>query len=99
MGLLFRENRRQKSKALPSAPLGISATCPASEAAEPRGAREARCGAGCHAAPGGKGSCTCEYRGERCGGIGIVLSACAGSEVALGEQATAEQSSFSQLKL
>jgi hypothetical protein len=40
MGLLLRENRRQKSKALPSAPQGISATCPASEAAEPRGARD-----------------------------------------------------------
>lgn len=43
MGPLLRKSERRKSKALLSAPLGISATCPASQAAEPRGAREAWC--------------------------------------------------------
>ena len=61
MGLLLRESRRQESKALLPAPLGISVICPASKAAEPRGAREAICGAGCHTAPGGKRSFCCEY--------------------------------------
>jgi hypothetical protein len=43
MGPLLRESGRRKSEALLSAPLGISATCPANHAAEPRGAREAAC--------------------------------------------------------
>jgi hypothetical protein len=60
------ESGRGKSKALPSAPLGISVIYPASQAAEPRGAREALCRAGCHAAPGGKESFCCEYSEDRC---------------------------------
>jgi hypothetical protein len=43
MGLLLRESGRQKSKTLLPAPLGTSVICPTSEAAEPRGAREALC--------------------------------------------------------
>jgi hypothetical protein len=41
MGLSAPGEQQTKSKALLSAPRGISAICPASEAAEPRGAREA----------------------------------------------------------
>ena len=77
--------RRQESKSLPSAPLGISAICPASYAAEPRGVREPYAGAGCHATPEGNRSFCCGYNRVGAGGNGIGLSACADSEDALGE--------------
>ena len=75
----------RKSEALLSAPLRSSATCPANNAAEPRGAREARCHAGCHAAPEGKRSFaadTVRSVAKNC----IVLTACAGSEVRSGSR-------------
>src|SRR6266481_4985722 len=43
MGRLLRESGRRKSEALPSAPPGTRSICPTSDAAEPRGAREALC--------------------------------------------------------
>ena len=69
MGLLLRESGRRESKALLSGPLGISAICPASEAAEPRGVREPYADAGCHAAPEGKDSFWCEYIEIDAGGM------------------------------
>jgi hypothetical protein len=52
MGRLLRGSGRQESKALPSAPPGGRSICPTSEAAEPRGAREAICRS---RLPGGSG--------------------------------------------
>jgi hypothetical protein len=84
--LLLRERGRRKSEALPSAPLGTRSMCPTSEAAEPRGAREALCGGRLPAAPEGKGSLCCEYSENRCRKeLAFDLNACADSEVALGE--------------
>jgi hypothetical protein len=84
MGLLLHESGRRESEALWSGPLGIRAICPASEAAEPRGAREAECR--CRLPRGSKRqqivllANTVESMPEK---NGIALSACAGSEVAL----------------
>ena len=55
--------------------------------------------AGCHAVPKGARPFCCEYREDRCRETGIVLTACAGSGVALGKSRLQGQSSFSQLKL
>jgi len=56
--------------------------------------------AGCHAAPEGKKSFCCGYSENRCRKkLAYDLSACAGSEVALGESRLQWQSSFSQLRL
>jgi hypothetical protein len=41
--------------------------------------------AGCHAVPKGARPFCCEYREDRCRETGIVLTACAGSGVALGK--------------
>lgn len=96
----YRSGRTEdrKNEALSSVPPGISAICPASYAAGPRGAREALCRYRLPRGSEGTRSICCEYIGERCGGIGIVLSACATVRLRSGV-ATAGQSSFSQLKL
>jgi hypothetical protein len=85
MSLLLRESGRRESKALLSGPLGIRAICPGAKLPN-RGVRESpNDTADCHAAPEGNRSFCCEYsRVDACGN-GIGLSACAGSEVALGE--------------
>ena len=57
-----------------------------------RGCRTAGCErglyarAGCHAAPEGKGPYSCEYRGDRCGGTSIDLSACAAARLRSGSK-------------
>jgi hypothetical protein len=66
MGLLLRKSGRRKSEALSSAQPGNRSIRPASDAAEPRGAREALCQGGCHAAPEGKESFCCGYSEDRC---------------------------------
>jgi hypothetical protein len=56
--------------------------------------------ADCHAVPEGKGSFCCGYsEGSMPDELAFDLSACAGSEVALGESRLQWQSSFSQLRL
>ena len=52
MGRLLLGVRKQKSKALPSAPPGISTICPASERCRTAGCERGWCRAGCHATPG-----------------------------------------------
>jgi hypothetical protein len=66
-----------------------------------RGVRERLlCQGGCHAAPEGKESFCCGYsEGSMPDELAFDLSACAGSEVALGESRLQWQSSFSQLRL
>jgi hypothetical protein len=86
MSLLLRESRRQKSKALLSAPLGNQR-----HLSGERGCRTAGCERGPMPAqvatrtPGGRKPYCCDYSENRCRGTGIGLSACADSEVALGE--------------
>ena len=78
--------RKRKSEALPSAPPGIRSIRPTSEAAEPRGAREALCHGRLPAAPEGKKSLCCGYSEDRCRRkVAFDNTACAGSEVALGK--------------
>ena len=83
MGLLLRESGRRESKALRSGPLGIRAILSGSEAAEPRGAREAECH--CRLPRGSRRQqiVLLRIQGVGAGGNGIGRSACAGSEVAL----------------
>ena len=79
--------------------LGISATVRRAMAAEPRGAREAVCR---RRLPRGSENARDRTAADTvridAGKTGIGLTACAGSEVALGER-DCGQSSFSQLKL
>jgi hypothetical protein len=85
MGPLLRESGRRKSKALLPGPLGISAICPTSEAAEPRGVREpvpAQVAMRLQEARIRTVASTLRSMPEE---RGIVLSACASSEVALVE--------------
>ena len=94
------EQKTEESEALLSAPLGTSAICPASNAAEPRGAREARCrrrlprGSGRRrnrsAANTVRSRCQKNWHRTHC--------VCRQRGCARGV-ATAGQSSFSQLKL
>ena len=87
MGLLLQERGWRKSEALPSAPRGIRSICPTSEAAEPRGAREAL-------VPWQVATLLLKARSrsaadtvrDRCRKkVASDLNACAGSEVALKE--------------
>ena len=66
MGLLLRGERRRKSEALPSAPRGIRSICPTSEAAEPRGAREALCHGRLPRGSGRQGVALLRYSEDRC---------------------------------
>ena len=100
MGLLFPERGRRKSEALPSAPPGIRSICPASEAAEPRGAREAVC----HGRlPSGSGRQEVALlriqRGSMPEKGGIRPQCLCRQRGCAWEVATAWQSSFSQLRL
>jgi hypothetical protein len=84
MGLWSGKAVDEKSEALLSAPLGISAICPASYATEPRGAREALCRRTLPRGSRRHKSAANTVRGRR-RRLGIGLNACAGNEVALGK--------------
>ena len=78
--------RKTKERGSPVCSTRTSSICPTSEAAEPRGAREARCRGRLPRGSGRQNSFCCDYRKENdAGKAGIALNACADSEVALGE--------------
>jgi hypothetical protein len=99
MDLPLRQSSGRKSEALPSALPGTSSICPTSEAAEPRGTREALCRRRLPRYSRRQESVCCEYKEDRRRRNGHRPQCVCRQRGCAWGVATAGQSSFSQLKL